>query len=62
MALPTIAVVWQLLEFDDQIRTNMTRSLVTHLLEDKLRALGEAWLNFNLLDLSLTDAGLGIML
>ena len=40
----------------------MTRSLVTHLLEDKLRALREAWLNFNLLDLSLTDAGLGIML
>ena len=62
MTLPTIAVVRQLLEFDDEIRINMTRSLVTHLFEHKLSTLGKAWLDFNLLDLSFRNARLGIML
>ena len=62
MTLPAIAVVEHLLEFDDEIRTNMAWSLVAHLFEYKLSTLGEAWLNFNLLDLSFGNARLGIML
>ena len=62
MTLPAITFVRQLLEFDDEIRINMARSLVSHLLEDKFSTFGEAWLYLDLLDLGFRDASLGIML
>ena len=62
MALPSIQLVRQLPELDDEVGINVTWGLISLLFEDKLCALVVARLDLDLLHLCCRLACLGVML
>ena len=62
MALPTVAIVLQLLEFNDKVGVDVTWGLITLLFEDELSALIIARFDLNLLALCFRLACLRIVL
>ena len=62
VALSAVLIVGYLCKLDHKIWIYMTRSLISKFSEDQFGAFREAWFDFNLLYLGLSDTSSGIVL